>query len=429
VCNEEEEADVIDALGHHPGDWHTTHDADCEHDGEEELRCTRMVNGSPCGELLETEVITKLGHDWEWVEQTPASYTTEGEEKEICKHDDTHDRNTRPIPQKPFTAITDFKTWLDSQPANPAPAEIYSVIVNVSGLSGAYNTAGTLGNALYTNRTNKFVSLDLSGSTFDSNTIPNNAFQNCSNLTSITIPSNVTSIGQQTFNGCSKLTAIDVNGDNTTYRSNDGILYNKAQTTLVTYPVGKTDASFTIPNNVTTVGTYAFYNSASLTSIIISTNITAIEASAFENCRGLTSITIPGNVKTIGTRAFYDCRGATSITIENGVTSIDTYAFQGCQNITSVIIPDSVGTIRQQAFFNCIKLESVTIGIGVTSIGQQAFDCYYLTSVTFNKAGTSLTGSYIFPSIANLRTAYTSGGAGTYIRQPPLDDTSEWVKE
>jgi hypothetical protein len=150
------------------------------------------------------------------------------------------------------------------------------------------------------------------------------SFEDCTSLASVTIGSGVTSIGGRAFVGCtsltnvsignsleygeidgstfysSNLTAINVAAGNNAYSSNDGILYNKNKTELLIYPPGKTASSFTIPNSVTSIGSYAFYGSTSLSSIIIPDSVTEIGGGAFNKGYDktyLTSISIGADVE------------------------------------------------------------------------------------------------------------------------------------
>ncbi len=150
-----------------------------------------------------------------------------------------------------------------------------------------------------------------------------------------------------------------------------------------------TDTDIVIPatyNNlpVKEIGSSAFYNCNSLTSVRIPDSVTTIGYGAFSSCDSLTSITIGDSVTSIGDAAFGGCSSLTSITIGDSVTTIGIYAFDGCSSLTSVIIPDSVTSIGGSAFYGCDSLISVTIPDSVTSIGELAFnDCSKLTSVTF----------------------------------------------
>ena len=96
--------------------------------------------------------------------------------------------------------------------------------------------------------------------------------------------------------------------------------------------------SLTIPSSVTSIGEYAFYGCSGLTSLTIPSSVTSIGESAFYGCSGLTSLTIPSNVTSIGESAFYGCSGLTSFTIPSSVTSIGWGAFCGCSGLTSIYV-------------------------------------------------------------------------------------------
>jgi hypothetical protein len=120
------------------------------------------------------------------------------------------------------------------------------------------------------------------------------AFSSCSNLTSVHIPEGVTDIGTGVFAGCPALTAITVDERNPAYCSVDSILFNKSRTTLVEFPAGKTDASYTIPSTVTAIGKRAFSDCNKLTSVTIPGSVTRIDWWAFISCTDLKSISCEG---------------------------------------------------------------------------------------------------------------------------------------
>ncbi len=207
-------------------------------------------------------------------------------------------------------------------------------------------------------------------------------------LTSVTIPSSVTSIGSYAFYGCSNL-KITVDSANPIYASLDGALFNKAMTELIRGP-GAT-SNYTIPSSVTEIGDAAFSGCYGLTSVTIPEGVKSIGDDAFYDCSGLTSVTIPSSVTSVGDWAFSWCSGLTSVTIPEGVTTIGEYAFGDCSGLTSVTIPSSVTSIGNGAFEGCLGLKSVTIPSSVKTIGEHAFKyCSSLTSVTIPSSVTSI---------------------------------------
>jgi len=196
---------------------------------------------------------------------------------------------------------------------------------------------------------------------YDVTRISSQAFQVCSDLTSVTIPGSVTTIGDKAFYGCTGLTSVD------------------------------------IPNGVTSIGQEAFNNCEKLTSVTISDGVTSIGQQAFGYCTSLTSITIPASVTTIGDKAFEHCSDLTSATILGDVTALPLGIFEQCSSLTSFTIPASVTTIGNKAFEYCKSLKSVDIPNGVTTIGENAFYyCSGLTSVTIPSGVTMIGGSAFY---------------------------------
>ncbi len=172
-------------------------------------------------------------------------------------------------------------------------------------------------------------------------TIPNSvtsigsmAFFYCTRLASITIPNSVTSIGSSAFSACDSLPAITVDSMNLNYCSFDGVLFNKSQTTLIRSPGGKV-GSFTIPNSVTNIGMWAFWGCTSLTSINIPSSVTSIGGLAFWNCTSLTSVTIPNSVTSIGDGAFDGCTNLLGIYFKGNAPSLG-YEVFGDDNLATV---------------------------------------------------------------------------------------------
>ena len=213
------------------------------------------------------------------------------------------------------------------------------------------------------------ASVTYDGKDYSVTSIGSNAFNQCSSLTSITIPNSVTSFGNNAFNSCSSLTSI------------------------------------TIPNSVTSIGGGAFKYCSSLTNIAIPNSVTSIGSQAFCSCSSLTNIAIPNSVTFIGSNAFMYCSSLTNIAIPNSVTSIEGYTFQNCSSLTSVIIPNSVTSIGSYAFQNCSSLTNISIPNSVTLIGFYAFSsCSSLTSVIIPNSVTYIQDGafYECSSLANI---------------------------
>ena len=209
-------------------------------------------------------------------------------------------------------------------------------------------------------------------------------FDDCRGLTSITIPSSVTSLGDHCFDDCRGLTSI------------------------------------TIPSSVTSLGDYCFDGCSGLTSITIPSSVTSLGKSCFSDCYGLTSITIPSSVTSLGEDCFSACSGLTSITIPSSVTSLEGDCFQGCSGLTSITIPSSVTSLGKSCFSGCYGLTSITIPSSVTSLGVQCFSgCRGLTSITIPSSGSYL-GWHCFEDCQNLETVYFKGKYNDYVNYPNL---------
>jgi len=254
-------------------------------------------------------------------------------------------------------------------------ANLVSAQINFTQNNINYQTTGP--NTVMVSVNNSFTgaavipnTVTYSSNSYTVTSIRSYAFNDCTSLTSVTIPNSVTSIGASAFYNCTSLTSVTI--PNSVISIGDSAFYLCSGLTSVT-----------IPNSVTSIGMSAFVQCASLTSVTIPNSVTSIGEYAFFYCTGLTSVTIPNSVTTIGRYAFGQCNKLTSVTIPNSVASIEEYTFGSCSSLASVTIPNSVTSIREIAFISCTSLTSVTIPNSVKSIGELAFSgCNKLTSVT-----------------------------------------------
>ena len=142
--------------------------------------------------------------------------------------------------------------------------------------------------------------------------------------------------------------------------------------------------SITIPSSVTSLGNYCFSWCSNLTSITIPSSVTSLGESCFRYCSGLTSITIPSSVTSLSNECFYNCSGLTSITIPSSVTSLGNNCFESCSGLTSITIPSSVTSLGYWCFSYCSGLTNITIPSSVTYLGSKCFGfCSKLEKATF----------------------------------------------
>ena len=185
--------------------------------------------------------------------------------------------------------------------------------------------------------------------------IGNHAFYCCNGLTSIDFPSNLSSIGDWAFSNCSGLTSVD------------------------------------LPSSITKMGAYVFNNCENLSNVNLPSGITTISTGDFSYCSNLKYIELPTGITSIGEDAFSFCSNLQDINLPSGITTIGSGAFWFCSNLKNVILPSALASIGDYAFENCSNLANVTLSSNITSIGSSAFsDCKSLKNLTISKDVTSI---------------------------------------
>ena len=232
--------------------------------------------------------------------------------------------------------------------------------------------------------------------------IGDHAFDGSLKLTAIAIPAGVTTIGAYAFNSCFRMTSVtfDANSQLTTIGAHAFDACNYIET-----------INLEANSHLTTIGDYAFWYCWYLSSITIPASVTSLRAHAFDSCDGITSLNFEANsqLTTIGESVFKNCRGLTSVTIPDGVTTIGKHAFMcgsGAMNLASVTIPASVTCISDSAFYNCSNLETITLleGSQLATIGMKAFynskwltnhpdGLAYIGNVAYQLKGSTFDGS------------------------------------
>ena len=214
--------------------------------------------------------------------------------------------------------------------------------------------------------------------------IGEDAFQDNTTITSVTIPDSVTEIGANAFAGCTNLTSVTYGGDwsNLTIQSGNPAVEDAAKDAANEQLF---DFEFILNNTAVVVirykGTAA---DVTIPSRYKGKPVTMIDHAAFHNNSAVTSVTIPDSVTAIPDDAFGFCSQLTNISIPNSVTFIGFSAFNSCTSLKSITLPSSLSTIQSFAFYNCGNLKTIRIPVSVTSIGNCAFDvCPSLMTVTY----------------------------------------------
>lgn len=222
------------------------------------------------------------------------------------------------------------------------------------------------------------------------------AFSENSTAKKITIPDTITDINEYAFFGCSALMAISVDTDNTSFTSDDGILYNKDKTQILAYPIGKEATEYTISDSVTKIGSCAFAMSTILQKINIPASVTEISEWAFAYCTQIKSFTLPEGITSIPKYAFVYDNVLESINIPKSVKSIGYGAFGCCVSLKEITLPDGIDDIQDFAFSECSAIKEVNLPTDLKSIGSGAFSsCTALTKATVNGEATTI-GEYAF---------------------------------
>lgn len=189
--------------------------------------------------------------------------------------------------------------------------------------------------------------------------IPPMIFWKCTSLKKITIPENVTVIGDNAYAWCESLEEIDIKGPVKTFPSIENC-YKLVKVIL--------------PETIEALPSCAFSGASSLEFIELPSGITEIPSGAFQYCENLKQISIPEKVTKIGYNAFNGCSSLVTMKIPEKVTEIGYNALKGCTNLTEVNIPKGITRIESSTFSGCEKLKNITIPEGVTLIDSLAFN-------------------------------------------------------
>ena len=216
------------------------------------------------------------------------------------------------------------------------------------------------------------------------------AFTNCWDMSSISIPGSVKTIEDNAFYRCTGLTTIKLPGKLTKI-GNDAFVHCENLSGIV------------IPNSVTSIGDFAFNNCYALTSFTLPSSVKEIGKSVFSGCIALKTFKFNDTMTVVPETIFYDCSRLTSVTLPAKVKKILYGAFRGCSKLKSISIPDSVVEIERLAFYNCESLSSIKLPASLQTLGDRVFEaCRNLSSVTV-PLGLSSIGKDVFQDCTSLR--------------------------
>ena len=219
-------------------------------------------------------------------------------------------------------------------------------------------------------------------------------FNGCTNLTSITVPENISDLGTYAFNGCSSLTSV------------------------------------VLPSGITAIGDNTFYGCSKLKSVDLPAGLQTVGRSAFCDCTSLAQVNLPGNISTMGDYVFAGCTALADIVIPDSVTSLGIYLFNGCTALVSAMLPQGITSVPAYCFENCSALESVEMPSSVTTIGDYAFDGVKMWSLelpaTITTLGRSCFGNIVcvtVPSTSNVSIQYNTffGQKAIFVPQDKIE--------
>ncbi len=476
---------IAEKLGHDWSEWEVVSSAMCTEDGEQKRTCSR------CGEV-ETSPMQARGHSYgEWVLVLEPTCTENGREERVCSTCSyTESRSVDKLGHEfenmmcircgasqessgfAFALNSDKKSYTLTDVGSNSDKEVYIPVV----YNGYPVTA--IGDRAFENRT----LIESVRIPVGVKSIGDEAFEGCTSLkevqmgntvssigdrafygtalVNISLPDSLTSIGDMAFADCAELTKIALFRTNPAYSVIDGDLYNKEETVLIQYAIGKEDASFSIPEGVEEIDCSAFLNAANLQSVSIPASVSLIGDRAFSTCTALKEITVDERnedyrsisgdlyshdgktflqyaigktesvcvlnnaVTTIAEGAFEGAAALTQVNFSTALTSIEKGAFRGCTALAKVELPAKLTSIGAEAFSGCTALTEVVIPASVESIGAGAFNgCKALKSVVFAETtGWSVGGSPLSgESLSNPATA------ATYLTNVEL--AGEWTRK
>ena len=229
------------------------------------------------------------------------------------------------------------------------------------------------------------------------------AFMDARTVT-LTLPKTVTTIAGNAFFSAYYLTTFEVDEDNTAFCADNGILYSKDMSILVSFPSNKDASSYKLPASVTALGDYAFCG-VWLTAFQIPENLTRIGSAAFMGTQ-IKTMVVPASVAEFGSSVFQNCRKLESVEFNNEMTVFPDHTLTYCNMLKTIKLPETIQVIGDYAFdgtFTYGMIQEFTCPEGVQTIGIGAFNGNHgLRKITFGSRLESI-GLYAFSNCTQLK--------------------------
>ena len=239
------------------------------------------------------------------------------------------------------------------------------------------------------------------GKVADSFTVPDSVefvFRNTfhtSSLREITLHAGVNMVGANAFCDAFSLENIHAAEENECYHDTDGVLYDTRYASLHTYPLGKSETSFTVPEGTKEIGMHAFLNNIELREIYLPDSVTVLNDGAFQNCTGLEKIDLPEKMERLGASAFNNCAVLETIEFPEGPESVSDSLFMYCGSLKEITLPETVRYIEINGFHSCSSLTQVNLPSSLESIEYYAFNyCTSLKDITFPEGLKTIRNSF-----------------------------------